>query len=65
MEYFVSFTHTSGRGDLGFGEATIPTTGPMTAELIQQTREFLARQFPNEQIAILSFQELAPTTATV
>lgn len=65
MEYFVSFTHTSGRGDLGFGEATIPTPGPMTAELLRQTREFLARQFPGEQVAILSFQQLAPSTATV
>ena len=59
MEYFISFTHTSGRGDLGYGEATIPTPGPMTAELLQQTREFLQAQFPGEQIAIITFQQLA------
>lgn len=58
-EYFVSFTHTTGRGDLGFGEAVVPMPGPMTADRIEQTRASLASQFPGEQIAILGFQQLA------
>lgn len=57
MEYFVSFTHTSGRGDLGFGESIV-NVGALTADTVRQVREFLQSQFPGEQIAIISFQQL-------
>lgn len=58
MEYFVSFAHTSGRGDLAFAESIVNVGGPMTAEALPRLRAFLESQFPGEQIAIISFQRL-------
>jgi len=58
VEYFVSFTHTSGRGDLGFGESIVNVGSSLTADTVRQVREFLQSQFPGERIAIISFQQL-------
>lgn len=58
MDYFVSFTHTSGRGDLGFGESIVNIGTSLTAETVTQIRASLQSQFPGEQIAIISFQQL-------
>lgn len=63
MEYFVSFMHTIGPGHMGFGESVVDIGGPMTAEAISHVREFLEGQYPGEQIAILSFQQLQAEAA--
>jgi hypothetical protein len=64
-KFLVSYARVSAHSGFGFGDAFIDVTGPMTAERINEIRDYLTSKSPNGfSINILSFQELETVEQT-